>query len=159
MRIFLSGEPSQLFQNPITHCLFMKSLLALLFVFIMTVSATAQTDRAYTPTAENEAARQAFQDMKFGMFIHWGAFSVLGDGEWVMNNRNIRVNEYRRLLQFFNPTEFSASEWVAAAKNAGMKYITFITRHHDGFSNWDTKYSDWKITNTPYGKDVLKLLS
>ena len=94
-----------------------------------------------------------------GMFIHWGASSVLGAGEWVMNNRNIGVKEYSRLINIFNPQNFDAKKWVATAKTGGMKYITFITRHHDGFSNWDTKQSDWKITNTPYGKDALKQLA
>jgi len=115
--------------------------------------------QTYIPAPENLAARQQFQDMKFGMFIHWGASSVLGSGEWVMNNRNIRVEEYTNLLRVFNPIDFDAKKWVAAAKSAGMQYITFITRHHDGFSNWDTKQSDWKITNTPYGKDALKQLA
>jgi len=113
----------------------------------------------YTPTPENLAARNEFQDMKLGMFVHWGASSVLGDGEWVMNKRNIGVNEYGRLINIFNPQNFDAKKWVATAKSAGMKYITFVSRHHDGFSNWDTKQSDWKITNTPYGKDALKQLA
>jgi alpha-L-fucosidase len=113
----------------------------------------------YVPTAENKAARTTFQDMKYGLFVHWGASSMLGDGEWVMNNRNIHVSDYKKLQQLFNPQKFDADKWVLMAKDAGMKYITFITRHHDGFSNWDTKYSDWKITNTPYGKDVLKQLA
>lgn len=128
----------------------------ILIFFVCRDSVIAQT---YTPTAENLAARKEFQDDKFGMFIHWGASSVLGHGEWVMNNRNIGVNEYSRLINIFNPQNFDAKKWVAIAKAAGMKYITFITRHHDGFSNWDTKASEWKITNTPYGKDVLKLLA
>ncbi len=115
--------------------------------------------QSYTPSASNMQARTAFQDDKFGMFIHWGASSVLGHGEWVMNQRNIQVNEYKRLQHIFNPQQFNAAAWVATAKAAGMKYITFITRHHDGFSNWDTKQSDWKITNTPYGKDALKQLA
>lgn len=119
-------------------------------------SAIAQT---YTPSATNLAAREEFQNDKFGMFIHWGASSVLGSGEWVMNNRNIHVKEYQRLINIFNPQNFDAAKWVATAKAAGMKYITFITRHHDGFSNWDTKQSDWKITNTPYAKDALKQLA
>jgi len=76
-----------------------------------------------------------------------------------MNNRNIKVKDYSRLQHVFNPISFNAAQWVTAAKSAGMKYIVFITRHHDGFSNWDTKYSDWKITNSPYGKDVLKQLA
>jgi alpha-L-fucosidase len=113
----------------------------------------------YIPAKENLEARHQFQDNKYGMFIHWGLSSVLGDGEWVMNNRNIKVADYTRLLRAFNPVDFDAAKWVATAKNAGMKYIVFITRHHDGFSNWDTKQSEWKITNTPYGKDVLKMLA
>ncbi len=117
------------------------------------------TSQSYTPSAANLQARSAFQDDKFGMFIHWGASSVLGAGEWVMNNRNIQVNDYIRLQQIFNPQQFDAAAWVATAKAAGMHYITFITRHHDGFSNWDTKQSDWNIMNTPYGKDVLKQLA
>lgn len=122
-------------------------------------SPATQAQTKYQPSAENLAARQAFQQDRFGMFIHWGASSVLGDGEWVMNNENIKVRDYQKLQQIFNPQQFDAEKWVSTAKRAGMKYITFITRHHDGFSNWDTKYSDWKITNTPYGKDVLKALS
>lgn len=134
----------------------MRKFILILFCFSIVAIANAQN---YLPTRENIAARRNFQDDKYGMFIHWGASSVLGAGEWVMNNRGITVKKYTNLLQFFNPQQFNAAEWVATAKNAGMKYIVFITRHHDGFSNWDTKYSDWKITNTSYGKDVLKLLS
>ena len=130
------------------------TVLLLFFIYMQNIIA-----QVYTPTPENIAHRKQFQDMKFGMFIHWGASSLLGHGEWVMNNRNITVDEYSRLLHFFNPQSFDAKKWVDAAKSAGMKYITFITRHHDGFSNWDTKFSDWKITNTPYGKDVLRQLA
>lgn len=104
-------------------------------------------------------ARKWFDSARFGMFIHWGAFSVLGNGEWVMNNRNIRVTEYRRLLKIFNPIDFDAKQWVGCAKRAGMQYITLITRHHDGFSDWDTRQSDWKITNTHWGQDAVKLLA
>lgn len=134
----------------------MKKSLALFIAILCTAVLQAQT---YTPTPANLIARKEFQDMKFGMFIHWGASSVLGSGEWVMNNRNIRVKEYTTLQRAFNPIDFDAKAWVTTAKNAGMQYITFITRHHDGFSNWDTKLSDWKITHTPYGKDALKQLA
>ncbi len=141
-----------IFFTRVRHTLFIACLLSLLQLPVL-----AQT--MYTPAPENLAARQKFQDMKFGMFIHWGAFSVLGAGEWVMNDRKIRIQEYKRLLGFFNPIGFDAKKWVTAAKNGGMQYITFITRHHDGFSNWDTHASDWKITNTPYGKDAFKQLA
>lgn len=132
-----------------------RNLLVLLL--LCTVSLSAQDN--YTPSVENINSRQVFQDDKFGMFIHWGLSSVFGHGEWVMQNRKIRKEDYQRYLQVFNPADFDAEKWVLTAKNAGMKYMVFITRHHDGFSNWDTKFSDWKITNTPYGKDVLNLLA
>ncbi|HEV7621659.1 MAG TPA: alpha-L-fucosidase, partial [Flavisolibacter sp.] len=137
-----------------------KIVFSLIAFFIVIVSDGQQPDSSvYIPAQVNIAARAGFQDMKYGMFIHWGVFSIPCDGEWVMNNRNIRVKEYKRLINFFNPVHYDAQKWVLAAKNAGMKYITFITRHHDGFSNWDTRQSDWKITNSLYGKDVFKMLA
>lgn len=134
----------------------MKKFLPALALFCSSM-AFAQT--TYHPATENMTARQLFQDDKFGMFIHWGLSSVLGHGEWVMQNRKIRKEDYQRYLRVFNPADFDAEKWVLTAKNAGMKYMVFITRHHDGFSNWDTKFSEWKITNTPYGKDVLQQLA
>lgn len=137
----------------------MKKILTIAFSGLLTIVLMPGWAQEYQPTAENLQSRAAFSNDRFGLFIHWGASSVLADGEWIMNQRNIKVQDYRKLLQIFNPEQFDAEKWVSTAKRAGMKYITFITRHHDGFSNWDTKYSDWKITNTPYGKDVLKALS
>lgn len=131
----------------------------LLLLGLAVYGALFVNSQEYTPTPENLATRQQFRDNRYGMFIHWGISSMLGDGEWVMNNRNIKVEDYKRMLRAFNPVDFDASKWVSAAKNAGMKYIVFVSRHHDGFSNWDTKQSEWKITNTPYGKDVLKMLA
>jgi len=131
----------------------MKYIIVILFFF---TSLYISGQEGYTPTKENLQARQWFDSAKFGMFIHWGASSVLGAGEWVMNNRNIQVAEYNRLVHIFNPIDFDAQKWVSTAKNAGMNYITLITRHHDGFSLWDTKQSDWKVTKTPYGKDIVK---
>ncbi|MBK5271812.1 MAG: alpha-L-fucosidase [Bacteroidia bacterium] len=115
--------------------------------------------QTYTPTPENLKAREWFSNARYGLFIHWGPFSIPGSGEWVMNQRNITVKNYTRLMHFFNPIGFNAAQWVSMAKNAGMKYITLITRHHDGFSMWDTKYSDFNIMNSPYKKDIVKLLA
>ena len=114
----------------------MKSLFSFLLCVSVTLLLNAQS--GYQPSAENLAARKWFDSARFGMFIHWGAFSVPGEGEWVMNNRNIPVSEYSRLQTIFNPVRFDAVKWVSAAKRAGMQYITLITRHHDGFSMWDT---------------------
>jgi alpha-L-fucosidase len=133
----------------------MKNIFSIIAIFFVIV-ANAQT---YMPSKEIIQARSVFQDQKFGMFIHWGASSVLGNGEWVMETQAINKEDYKKLLKVFNPIDFDAAKWVSIAKNAGMKYIVLITRHHDGFSNWDTKYSDWKITNTHYKQDPLKLLA
>jgi alpha-L-fucosidase len=132
------------------------------YVYILVLSILIggnSRSQAYQPSAENLAARSEFQNNKFGLFIHWGPFSVLGDGEWVMNNENIPVKDYKKLADFFNPVSFDPQAWVSMAKDAGMKYITLITRHHDGFSMWDTKYSDFNIMNTPYKKDVVKMMA
>lgn len=135
---------------------FMKFLLTAFLSLILCSNLSAQT---YIPTPENIKAREWFSNAKFGLFIHWGPFSIPGDGEWVMNNKDITVKNYTRLMHFFNPIEFDAAQWVSMAKNAGMKYITLITRHHDGFSMWDTRYSDFNIMNSPYKKDVVKMMA
>ena len=125
----------------------------LLFALIFVMANLSAQSKAVKPDVK------WFEDARFGMFVHFGPYSVLGDGEWVMNNRPIKMNEYKRLQDFFNPQEFSAAEWVRIAKSAGMKYIAFTSRHHDSFSNWDTKQSDWNIMNTPYGKDIVRQLA
>jgi len=137
---------------------FTKILLALAATAFFTASSPAQD--TYKPTPENLSARQQFQDDKFGLFIHWGVYSVLGDGEWVLHNRKLQLRDYERLPNFFDPEKFDAKAWVALAKAAGMKYITITSRHHDGFSMFDTKLSDWNIVQrTPYKKDPLKMLA
>src|SRR5215467_5196666 len=77
----------------------------------------------YTPTPENLKARTWFQDAKFGLFVHWGAYSVLGKGEWVMNNDKMTVADYERVAARFDPVNFDPAAWVSLAKSAGMRYI------------------------------------
>ncbi|HET6255770.1 MAG TPA: alpha-L-fucosidase [Puia sp.] len=148
----------------------MKHLSIFLLAALIPMAAPAQSTSArtvpapdatatYVPSPLNEAAREWFRNAKFGLFIHWGPFSIPGDGEWVMNNRNITVKNYTRLEKWFNPIDFDAHTWVSLAKAAGMKYITLITRHHDGFSMWNTQYSDFNIMHTPYHRDIVKLLA
>ena len=128
-----------------------------LLTFLLPLCLNAQK---YQPTAENIEARKWFQDSRFGLFIHWGVYSVLGDGEWVMNNQNISIDEYEKLPDFFNPISFDPKKWVSMAKEAGMKYITITSRHHDGFSMFDSKVTDYDIVEaTPYGKDIIKMLA
>ena len=128
----------------------------------LTALALASSARAqsYQPAPENLEARRWFQDAKFGLFVHWGVYSVLSDGEWVMNNRRIPARDYEKLPALFNPTGFDAKEWVSLVKAAGMKYITITSKHHDGFAMFDSRVSDWDIVDrTPYQKDVLKMLA
>ncbi len=126
-------------------------------IVILAFTAQAQT---YKPSPENLKAREWFQDNKFGLFIHWGVYSVLGKGEWVMNNDKMSITEYEKLPPRFNPTEFNPAEWVSMAKNAGMKYITITSKHHDGFAMWGTKQGNWDIVDrTPYKRDPLKMLA
>ncbi len=135
-------------------------LKKLLLISISFATLAAAGQNAYTPTPENLKAREWFQDAKFGMFIHWGVYSILGDGEWVMNNQKIDKQSYQKLPAFFNPIGYNPSEWVALAKAAGMKYITLTSKHHDGFAMWDSKLTDWDIVDrTPYGKDIIKMLA
>lgn len=134
-----------------------KKIHLTVFVAALVVTATSvSAQQSYEPSQSNLEAREWFQDAKFGMFIHWGIYSILGDGEWVMNNQNIRVDDYERLADFFDPEAFDAEAWVSLAKQTGMKYITITTRHHDGFSMFDTEASDYDILDaTPYGEDII----
>jgi alpha-L-fucosidase len=122
-------------------------------------------------TAAQRDARMAWwRDAKFGMFIHWGVYSVPagfyqgkpvpGIGEWIMNRAKIPMAEYQQYAKEFNPVKFDADAWVKAAADAGMKYIVITSKHHDGFAMFDTKASPWNIVQaTPYGKDPLKELA
>ena len=110
--------------------------------------------------AERVAARQWFRDAGFGMFIHWGVYSQLGQGEWVMQNREIPVSAYEWLASAFNPVKFDAREWVSLAKTAGMKYITITSRHHDGFSMFRSAATPYDIVDwTSFKRDPLKELA
>jgi alpha-L-fucosidase len=111
-----------------------------------------------------------WKDAKFGMFIHWGLYSVPageykgnpvgGIGEWIMNNGKIPVNEYAQYATQFNPTDFNADEWVKMAKDAGIKYIVITSKHHDGFALFDSQVSTYDIMDaSPFKRDIIKELS
>ncbi len=96
---------------------------------------------------------------KFGMFIHWGIYALTGLQEQAYVRYDMKREEYEALAKEFNPVDYNPKEWVKLAKDAGMKYICITTKHHDGFCMWNTKYTDYNIMNTPYGKDVIKMLA
>ena len=111
------------------------------------------------PESLHQRALQDWQDMRFGMFIHWGPVSLKGTEIGWSRGRQGPIEEYDKLYQQFNPVKFDAEEWARSAKDAGMKYIVLTSKHHDGFCLWDTKETDYNIMNTPFGRDVIKELA
>jgi len=107
----------------------------------------------------NQEALKEFQEMRFGMFIHWGPVALKGEEISWSRGREIPIDEYDLLYKSFDPTQYSAAAWVSAAKAAGMQYIIITSRHHDGFSLWDSEFTDYDMASTPYGKGILKELA
>jgi Alpha-L-fucosidase len=133
-------------------------LSSILTALIMFFSSFIYAQKEATP--EIIQARKEFQDNKFGIFLHWGIYSMTAQGEWYMHNRNIHRDEYAKLASGFYPSKFNAEEWVKAIKLSGAKYICITTRHHDGFSMFDTKYCDFNIVKaTPFKRDIIKELA
>lgn len=135
----------------------MYRYILILCLSLLTVSSFAQED--YVPTKENLQARERFEDNRFGIFLHWGIYSMFAQGEWYMN-RGVDAQEYAKAAGGFYPASFDAREWVKAIKASGAKYICFTTRHHDGFSMYDTKVSDYNIIDaSPFKRDVVAELA
>ncbi len=103
----------------------------------------------------NERMKWFLHD-RFGMFIHWGIYSIPARGEWVRSTEEMPESDYIKYFEEFNPTDFDPRKWARAAKEAGMKYAVLTAKHHDGFCLFDSKLTDWKVTNTPYGKDIVR---
>jgi len=128
-------------------------------VALATTAAISLSAQSPVP-AERMAARELYRDAGFGMFVHWGVYSQLARGEWVMQDQKIPIGTYEWLAGMFNPVKFNAKEWVALAKAAGVKYITITSRHHDGFSMFATKTSTYNIVDwTAFKRDPMKELA
>lgn len=147
----------------------MKRLLSLLLL-LLSLTTTAQKNYLTESRSDKDARMDWWRDATFGMFIHWGAYAVpagnykdkpvKGIGEWIMHNANIPISEYEEFVKQFNPQKFNAKEWVAIAKNAGMKYIVITSKHHDGFCLWDSKVTNYDIMDfSPFKRDILQELS
>lgn len=137
-----------------------------LFYYIISLALLSATNihasqpESYVPTQENLKARQEFSDSKFGIFLHWGIYSMFGQGEWYLQTGGLDCHEYAKAASGFYPSKFDAEKWISAFKDAGAKYICFTTRHHDGFSMFDTEYSDYDIIDaTPFKRDIVKELA
>jgi alpha-L-fucosidase len=133
---------------------------ATLLVILAAAPARSQQGAAAPVPAARLAAREWYRDAGFGMFIHWGVYSQLARGEWVMQDQKIPIPTYEWLASTFNPFRFNAKEWVSLAKAASVKYITITSRHHDGFSMFATKATTYNIFDfTPFKRDPLKELA
>lgn len=150
----------------------------LVFLTIAIVSCTKLSPK-HPPPAKAELSTETpqqrddrmqwWRDARFGMFIHFGLYAIPagewkgtktgGAGEWIMHDLKIPPDEYAPLAQQFNPTKFNAKQWAEIAKDAGMKYIVITSKHHDGFALFDSKFSDYDVTNTPFKRDIMKELS
>lgn len=132
---------------------YFSSLATILVLF------TVHFTQAQLPveTPEHKTARmQWWMDARFGMFIHWGLYALPARHEWVKSNERMTNEEYDRYFDKFNPDMFDPHEWARMAKKAGMKYAVITTKHHEGFCMFDSRFTDYKVTNTPYGKDIIK---
>ena len=134
--------------------------LLLTVAFLTSVSAALLPPcPAWGQQSAGAETMQAWRDMKFGLFIHWGPVSLKGTEIGWSRGREVPAEEYDQLYKRFNPTEFDAEAWVKVAKAAGMKYLVITSKHHDGFCIWPSKYTDYHIGNTPFKRDILKELS
>ena len=134
----------------------MKKLITILLAVLICQSSFAQK-KIWDETEEEKANRlEWWQHDRFGMFIHWGTYALAGRHEWVKKRERIPDNEYQKYFDNFNPDLFNPSEWARMAKMAGMKYAVITSKHHEGFTLFDSEFTDYKATNTPYGKDALK---
>lgn len=151
-----------------------KKLFILMIAFLSMQCIYAQKN---SKLSLDPSKSEWFRDAKFGMFIHWGLYSVLEGSynghtlpdesfengkswyaEWIQPRLEIPADEYQKIKDKFNPTGYNAEEWVLEAKNAGIRYIVITSKHHDGFALWNSKVSDFDIMNTPYKKDLLQPL-
>ena len=129
-----------------------------LFLSMAALAIAAPAEKSPAKAA-NEARLAWWRAARFGMFIHWGPVSLKGTEIGWSRGAQVPIEEYDHLYQQFNPVKFNADQWVKIAKDAGMKYIVFTTKHHDGFCMFDTKQTDFNIMHSPFGRDVVKELS
>ena len=135
----------------------MKNLIAITLVLLFSFQASYSQNKIWNETEAQKTQRlKWWTDARFGMFIHWGLYAQAARHEWVKNREKLTDEQYQKYFEIFNPDLFNPTEWAKKAKAAGMKYAVITSKHHEGFNMFDSKYTDYKVTNTPYGKDIIK---
>ncbi|GEM_PF-49353 len=155
----LSGStPFRSLQCSLAGSILARSVLAL--PSVQSSSSASVPIRQYRFPKETDAEKAArlkwWTDARFGMFIHFGLYALPARHEWVKNHERLTNEQYQKYFDHFNPDLFNPREWARMAKAAGMKYAVITAKHHEGFCLWDSKYTDYKVTNTPFGRDFLK---
>ncbi len=134
-----------------------KALRILIVAVILAAMAPLATAQLPKETEAQKVQRMKWwTDARFGMFIHWGLYALPARHEWVKNRERMTNEQYQKYFELFNPDLYNPKEWARMAKAAGMKYVVLTSKHHEGFCLFDSKYTDYKATNTPIGKDLIK---
>ncbi len=139
----------------IIHKRVIKKLLSIILISLVAVAGAKGQSAADSTLLLPKQDLQWWRDAKFGLFIHYGIYSIFGKGEWVQITQPVEDIEYEKLKDKFTCEKFSGKQWVEAAKNAGCKYMVVTARHHDGFSLFDTKIGDYNSVNSPAKKDLM----
>jgi alpha-L-fucosidase len=135
----------------------MKKLFVMMMLALVTGQSGFSQEKIWDETEAQKTERLSWwTDARFGMFIHWGLYAQAARHEWVKNRERITTEDYQKYFEIFNPDLFDPAEWARKAKAAGMKYAVITSKHHEGFTMFDSKFTDYKVTNTPYGKDIIK---
>jgi alpha-L-fucosidase len=135
----------------------MKQIMLFIMLVIFAIQNIYSQNKIWDETEEEKAERLSWwTDARFGMFIHWGIYALPARHEWVKNRERMTNEEYQKYFDNFNPDLYEPREWAKMAKNAGMKYAVITTKHHDGFCLFESEYTDYDATGTPYGKDLIQ---
>ena len=139
----------------------MKKFISLILLLSLPLFVNAQWGggEANPELKTNTESLKEWQDLKFGLFVHWGPVSLRGTEIGWSRGREVPIPEYDNLYKDFNPVLFDAAKWVSMIKSAGMKYLIITSKHHDGFSIWDSEFTDYDIMSSPFKRDILKELS
>jgi alpha-L-fucosidase len=131
-------------------------MTVILLVCLLIVSQSTLAQLPKETEAQKAQRMKWWTEARFGMFIHWGLYALPARHEWVKNRERMTDEQYQKYFELFDPDLYNPEEWARMAKNAGMKYVVLTAKHHEGFCLFDSKFTDYKATNTPYGKDIIK---
>jgi alpha-L-fucosidase len=136
-----------------------KAAIVSLLLFTIGLAAAAAAGPADKPQAPAADRLQWFREAKFGLFIHWGVYSMIGREEWARQILQIPLKEYQYYADNFDPVDFDPDEWAALAREAGVKYVIITSKHHDGFAIYDSAHTEYDVMHAKYGRDILGPLS